>query len=353
MRIVQLNAENFRLFERLSLQISGRLNLFVGENAAGKTTLLEMIYCLNRGRSFRGSSASELVGPHGRQWTLFSRLQQESFSHTQGLRWTSEGSECRIDGSGASTIEMLRLCPVQILEPGMHRMLLEGPTYRRSFIDWGVFHVEHSFMDVWRRYRRAQRQRNHLLRLQRPEREIAVWEPELADAGEAVHRHRLAHLAAIAPSAASRIDELLGEGTWAFDLQPGWPQQQSLREALAQHRQRDMQAMTTGVGPHRAELRIRAGDRAIRNRISRGQQKLLIASLLLAQCEEIRRRTGVAPILLVDDVSAELAVQYQRVLLAELQSYAGQVFLTAFERAGPLADLDLAVFHVEHGTVAN
>ncbi|MGH8447122.1 MAG: DNA replication/repair protein RecF [Solimonas sp.] len=354
MRIVQLKADNFRLFERLSLQIPGRLNLFVGENAAGKTSLLEMLYCLNRGRSFRGNSPQELLGGKGRQWNLFSRLRTDSgFDHAVGLQWESKGLEARVDGATSGASELLRLCPTQILEPGMHRVLLDGPTYRRSFVDWGVFHVEHSFLDVWRRYRRALRQRNQLLRLQRGEREIAAWEPELAESGETLHRLRMQHLEQIAPRARQRIQTLLAEGEWTFDLHPGWSAELGLREALAQQRKRDMQFSTTMNGPHRAELKIRAGDRVVRNRISRGQQKLLLSALLLSQCEQIHAQGGAAPVLLVDDFTAELATHYQQALLSELQSYAGQVFMTAFELNEVLRQAEPAVFHVEHGNVHN
>ncbi|WP_051362227.1 DNA replication/repair protein RecF [Solimonas soli] len=355
MQIVQLRADNFRRFEHLSLPqnrpFSGRLNLFVGENAAGKTTLLEMLYCLNRGRSFRGTSPQELLGKGKAQWTVFSKLRSTNgFEHAVGLQWSSSGVQARIDGKPAVASELLRLAPAQILEPGMHKILLDGPTYRRSFIDWGVFHVEHVFLDAWRRYRRALRQRNQLLRQQRSEREIAAWEPELAESGDVIHRLRLAHLQRIAPRARQRIQALLAEGEWEFELHPGWPAQSSLREVLAQQRKRDLQFATTMNGPHRAELKIRAGERSVRNRISRGQQKLLLAALLLSQCEEIHAQAGVAPILLVDDFTAELAVHYQRAFLGELQAYAGQVFITAFELNEVLQRAAPAVFHVEHGT---
>lgn len=352
MRLAQLKADNFRSLQSLSLLIPGRLNLFVGENAAGKTTLLEAIYVLNRGRSFRGSSSQELLGREGRQWTLFGRYASDaSLGHALGMRWDGQGLEARLDGSAATTLDLLRLCPTQILEPGMHRIVQEGPTYRRSFIDWGVFHVEHSFLDVWRRYRRALRQRNQLLRQQRGEREIGAWEPELAEAGEQLDALRRQHLQQVAPRATERIDALMQEGEWRFELQRGWPAGVSLRDALAQQRKRDLQFGTTLNGPHRAELRIRAGDRGVRHRISRGQQKLLLAALLLAQCEEIHRQLGIAPILLVDDVAAELAEPYQDSLLNALAGYAGQVFVTAFEMNASLSRLDPAVFHVEHGTV--
>lgn len=353
MKLVQLKADNFRLIQTLSLQPHGRLNFFFGANAAGKTTLLESIYCLGRAKSFRGSSPQELAGDAGKRWTVFGRSDHPGQAPAQqGLQWTPEGTEIRINNDAASTLDLIRKFPVQILEPGMHRVLQDGPTYRRSFLDWGVFHVEPSFMVAWSRYRRALRQRNQVLRQGGSDRELAVWEPELAEAGSLIHSFREAHLLKIKPDIEQRVQALLDEGEWGFDLHPGWNTDYSLAEALARHRERDRRMGTTLDGPHRAELRIRAGDHAIKNRISRGQQKLLIAALLLAQCLEIHRQLNVPPILLVDDFGAELAERFQKALLEALQTYPGQVFVTAFERSGPLqVPLDATMFHVERGVI--
>lgn len=351
MRIVQLKAENFRLFEKLSLPLSGRLNLFVGENAAGKTSILEMLYCLNRARSFRGNTAPELAGTEHKQWTVFGITEDDAGGRcSTGVQWTPDGMQMRRDGNAIGSLDLLKLCPTQILEPGMHRVVLEGPTYRRSFIDWGVFHVEHSFIELWKRYRRALKQRNHLLRTRRSEREIAAWEPELAETGEALNILRRQHLQSIAARVNLWIQTFLDEGQWSFDLASGWKADSSLRDALQQQRVRDMEMGTTSVGPHRAELKIRADDRGVRNRISRGQQKLLLAAMLLSQCEEIGRVRGIWPVILLDDFTAELAPRYQARLTSALLGYAGQSFITAFEDIPEISTAG-TMFHVEHGKV--
>lgn len=354
MRLLQLKAENFRLFHRLSLQASSRLNLFLGPNAAGKTSLLEAIYTLARAKSFRGNAAAELAGSEHRQWVLFGRTETttEQLGHQLGVRWRDGETEVRIDSQPGTSLDLLNALIVQVLEPGMHRMLQDGPTYRRSFIDWGVFHVEPSFFSMWRRYRRALRQRNQALRQNRPDREVAIWEPELAETGEALDALRLNHLQQIAPSVSRRLERLLDEGEWRFELQPGWQRGTPLIEVLARSRATDRRLGTTQSGPHRAELRIRAGEHGIKHRISRGQQKLLISAMVLAQSDEVARVCGRHPILLVDDFGAELADHYQKALLQELLSYPGQTFVTAFERGGALSQLDdAAMFHVERGTV--
>lgn len=351
MHLAQLRAENFRLFQRLSLRPHPRLNLVVGANAAGKTSLLEILYCLGRAKSFRGNSPAELAGPAAKHWIAAGKLEQPDQPEIAlGVRWRSGQTEIRYGNAHAAAADLVRALPVQILEPSMHRLLQDGPGYRRSFLDWGVFHVEHSFHSIWRRYQRALRQRNQALRGRGGDGEVRAWETELVSAGLELDRLRREHLARIAPAAGGLIGELLDIRDWKLELRSGWnaeaPFEQRLRSQLARDRRMGM----TVEGPHRAELLIRLDDHAVKNRISRGQQKLLIAALLLAQCTLILEKTGRPPILLVDDFPAELAELFQARLLAALKRYPGQIFVTAFERSGPLHTLaDAAMFHVEQG----
>lgn len=352
MQIVELRAENFRRFSQAQLRFTQRTVCFVGDNAAGKTSLLEMLYLLGRGRSFRATTPVELAGPSGRRWTVFGRGRGTGdILHTMGVQWSESATQLRCDGQTVNSLILLRQLPVQVLEPGMHRILQEGPTYRRSFIDWGVFHVEPSFLDIWRRYRRALRQRNEVLRHQGADNALAVWEPEIADNGELLHQQRLAHLDALRPRIERRLSEWLPGVPWQIDLHTGWGAGTSLLQSLKSSRDRDRRLGTTGSGPHRAELRIRLDAHGVRSRISRGQQKLLLASLLLAQSEEIHAATGTAPVLLVDDFAAELAPSFQEWLLAALQAYQGQSFITSFGDTDVLKSASLQMFHVEHGQV--
>jgi len=354
MRLVQLKIQNFRLLNELSLSVSDRLNFFYGANAAGKTTLLESIYCLGRGKSFRGSTLQELAGEQGRQWSLFGRVERDHRApDSLGLGWTPKSTDIHVNSEAANTLDLVRSLPIQILEPGMHKVLQDGPTYRRGFLDWGVFHVEQSFIPIWRRYRRALKQRNQVLRQGGSDHELSIWEPELAETGSVLNAFRQTHLDSILPYVNQRTTELLQEeGTWAFELHRGWGAEDGLAQVLAKHRDRDRRMGMTIDGPHRAELRIRAGDHSARNRISRGQQKLLIAALLLAQCEHVHRTTGVPPVLLVDDFGAELADHYQQSLFAQLEAYPGQKFVTGFEPNLKIPGIgQSAMFHVERGRI--
>lgn len=353
MHLARLRAENFRLFEHLSLQPHRRLNFIYGPNAAGKTSLLEAIFVLGRGKSFRGQSPAELAGAAGRHWALRTERAGDDDAPAErlGAAWAPDtGVALRTGSEAVSIASRVRQLPVQILEPEMHRLLQDGPAYRRSFLDWGVFHVEPAFWPAWRRFQRALRQRNQTLRQALPDAAVAAFEPELAAAATAVDGLRRAHLEAIAPRARALIGELLETGEWAFDLAAGWAAGRDYAGLLAAHRERDRRMGTSVEGPHRAELRIRAGGIPARQRVSRGQQKLLIAALLLAQAEAIQAATGAAPILLVDDLAAELAPAFLARFVQVLERYPGQLFVTAFE-APPRATAaaPAAAFHVEHG----
>lgn len=352
MHLAQLRAENFRLFERLSLQPHCRLNFVVGENAAGKTSVLEAIYCLMRARSFRSSSAAEMAGRAQRQWQLAGEMKRaEALPQNLHLKWDAGTTEILLDRRPATTLELVRGYPVQIMEPGMHRLLQEGPGYRRSFLDWGVFHVEQDFMTWWRRFQRALKQRNHALRMGSPGREVQAWNQELAETAIELNVLRERHIEQLKTVLAEKIERLLRTQNWQLELSRGWGAG-DYRELLESALERDRRQGMTVEGPHRAELRIRLHDHQAKSRASRGQQKLLICALILAQAELIYASTGLAPILLVDDFGAELAHEYQRVLLEALLRYPGQVFITAFERQGVLAQsFDAAMFHVEQGGV--
>lgn len=353
MRFTRVTGQNFRLFAEFQLDPLPGLNLILGANAAGKTTLLEALYALGRGRSFRGP-APELLGPQGPAWMIQARAATPGQpERSVGLGWSDDGLRIRMDQADATLQELLQRVPVQVLEPDSHRLLDEGPTYRRRYLDWGVFHVEHRLFPAWRRYQRALRQRNHALRRGEDRAAIEAWNPELAEAGEEIHAYRLAHVERLRPPLALEIEALLGPLGWSLDLARGWSAEVTLAEALAAHYEQDRRLGTTARGPHRAELKLRLAERSARHQISRGQQKLLIAALLLAQAQLIRAASGTEPVLLVDDFPAELGPAFQEALVSSLRRYGGQVFVTAIEPTPALSRIEKnAMFHVEHGVVS-
>lgn len=351
MPIALLRGDNFRLYRKLELQPHPTLNLIIGDNAAGKTTLLEALFVASRGRSFRAPALNELSGAEGPAWTLFMQLDGQD-QHRVGVGWTREGLQTRLDEErGARLSDIVRAAPMQILDPHAHRLLEDGPTYRRSFVDWGVFHVEHRFLDVWRRYQRALRQRNSALRADLEDRAVQAWDEELALAGEELSEMRSDHLRQAGAGLSRWSDLLLGTPNAVYSWSRGWNEDLGLREVLALNLDQHRRMGSTVQGPHRAELKISLDQAKAKGRVSRGQQKMLIAAMVLAQAELLSACGAPTPTLLLDDFGSELASEYQSRLAAGLAAYAGQKFITAFEQPPAFRGIEGGLFHVEHGTI--
>jgi len=360
MLITRLEARDFRLFGELALDAHPAFNLVVGDNGAGKTTLLESLHVLGRGTSWRVQLPQHLTQDGKQAWQVRGRLDEGKGAPPELLRVTWKDRETRIE-LGSSVLglsELVRRLPLQILDPGMHRMLEEGPGIRRRFLDWGVFHVEHSFMSVWRRARRALNQRNAVLRDNGSAQLLAPWNRELAEAGEQLSTLRQAHAAEVEGRSVQLLGRLLPGESWQLRYARGWDAERSYLEVLEANTERDRRQGMTSSGPQRAELGFYTAPgegqaaKAVKGRISRGQQKLLVAAFILAQCWIVAERSGRVPVLLLDDFAAELSAEFQNRLLALLLDYPGQKFVTALERGGALKNLSAAhMFHVEHGVL--
>lgn len=351
MRIRQARAENLRLYPSLDLQPGSGINLILGPNAAGKTTLLEGLYLLGRARSFRTSESAELVGPLATGWSLFAEVDNAGQTDRLGIGWNGAEQEQRVNGERARASMLPKTLPLQLIDPVGHRLVEEGPGYRRSYLDWGVFHVEPSFYAHWQRYQRCLRQRNQALRQNLPDAAISAWDEELSVAAEQVTASRSRHADALADHLGDWVQRLLGIEDTRIEFQRGWSgdvgYRKLLQEQLPQHRRLG----STTQGPHRAELKLWLAGQKAKGRVSRGQQKLLVAALVLAQCAILIGAGGPPPVILIDDFGAELSLGYQQRFAEALMKYPGQIFITAFELPPALAQADVTMFHVEHGSL--
>ena len=338
----------FRCLEEVALEPDPHLNLIFGPNASGKTSLLEAIYYLGRGRSFRASGNRELVRTGERQFTLFGEVSCADRVHKAGIEVESGARRVRVDGENATGADLAAILPVQAIDPEIHNLVQGGPEFRRRFLDWGVFHVKHSFLEEWRRYQQALRQRNASLRMGEPDSAVSAWNAELAASGEAVNALRSDYLELYLPLLSSIIDEKI-----PFDskcsYRRGWKEGFSLAEALVESLARDRAMGSTQVGPHRADLALEVHDRRARYRVSRGQQKLLAATMVIAQIRLIAEQGVSDLVLLVDDPAAELDRDNRRRLFDLLQDVPAQMFVTALEAEDLPWTSDGRMFHVEHG----
>jgi len=190
MSLRRFRATGFRCLAEASLEPDPAMNVIAGPNASGKTSLLEAIYYLGRGRSFRVSGNRELVQSGAGGFTLFGEIQADDRLHRAGIEIEAGKRRVRVDEENAGSAELAALMPVQAIDPEIHNLVQGGPEFRRRFLDWGVFHVKHQFLDAWRRYQQALRQRNAALRQGEPDSSVRAWDPELAASGDEVDRLR-------------------------------------------------------------------------------------------------------------------------------------------------------------------
>lgn len=355
MALKELWFQHIRNLTETELQLAPQLNWFGGDNGAGKTSVLEAVFLLGHGRSFRTSSIERVVA-NGQPHLAVSAALAEDGSRL-GIQRQRDGQfRIRIDGEEQRKLSSLALrCPVQVLTPDTYALLAHSPRERRRFLDWAVFHVEHDYTAVMLRYGRLLEQRNALLKQGCALDELAVWDHQLAQAGEQVQVLRAAHFAEFQSKAMARINALLPELDIRLDWFRGWAAEHgSLLEALAASRDRDCVNGSTQAGPHRGDLKVRVGRIVADEVLSRGQTKLLIQSLYLAQLDVVLVAREQAGVLLLDDVQSELdSRRQQQFLEAALGLNRVQVLLTATVSGPPelFKRYNTATFHVEHGRV--
>jgi DNA replication and repair protein RecF len=358
MLLERLSLARFRGFDAVELRPQPGINLITGGNGAGKTSLLEAAHLLANGRSFRGRVRDGLVRHRQADLEVFAEWsQQDGRQRRAGLRHSGRNWEARLDSEAVGSLaELCAALAVLSFEPGSHALIAGGSEQRRQFLDWALFHVEPDFLPVWRRYARALKQRNSLLKSRPPETLLSAWDQELVDAGEPVTRMRALYLTQLQPLLSQVAVLYLPElGALNLEFLPGWRRdQESLGAAMAQARERDLQQGYSGTGPHRADWRIDFERLPGRHALSRGQEKLLALSCVLAQAHAYAQARGEWPVIALDDLASELDLEHQRRVLADLASNRAQILVSGTEPPPALEaiGLQMARFHVEQGNVS-
>ncbi|MFC3913021.1 DNA replication/repair protein RecF [Pseudaeromonas sharmana] len=357
MALLRLQLHDFRNIQQAELLPGRGLNVLLGRNGSGKTSLLEAIHYLGLGRSFRTHLTNRVIAHEAKAFTLFAQIElAQQGTIPLGLSKNRNGeSQLKVAGRAADRLAQLaELLPLQLIHPEGFGLLTAGPQQRRAFIDWGVFHVDMGFYPLWSRVRRLLKQRNALLRQSQHYDPLAFWDLELARLGAQLADLRSAYCAAWLPLLQEITQDFLPEYEFRVGFYPGWDRQRELTTLLAEGFERDKAMGHTAVGPHKADLRLKANGVPVQDVLSRGQLKLLVCAMRLAQGLYLNRCSGRECLFLIDDFASELDSEKRRRLAQRLKQCASQVFITAIDEA-PLADmmseLECHLFHVEQGTI--
>jgi DNA replication and repair protein RecF len=359
MSLQRLNVSGLRNLQALQLAPSPRINLLHGDNGSGKTSVLEAIHLLGLARSFRSTRLTPVIQHGAEQALVFGEVRLADGRHSQLGIARERSGECRIriDGQNArSAAQLAELLPLQLINPDSFRLLEGAPKIRRQFLDWGVFHVEPRFLGAWQRLQGALRQRNSWLRHGRIDGAAqAAWDRELCLASEAIDTYRRAYIQALKPVFEQVLAQLVELPELVISYYRGWDRERSLDEVLAASLPRDQQLGHTQAGPQRADLRLRIAGHNAADILSRGQQKLVVCALRIAQGHLVNQAKHGQCVYLVDDLPSELDEQHRHALCRLLEDLDCQVFITGVDgetlKDGWRTDTPVAMFHVEHGRI--
>ncbi len=362
MPISLLRITDFRNLINVDLAPDNGLNVICGNNGSGKTSLLEAIYYLSLGKSFRSSTNSRLINHHSDKFSIFSQIVSDNQLIPAGVERSARGApRMRIAGQDVASIaELANLLPVRLIDVHAHDFFESGPLHRRQYLDWGLFYLFDGFLPVWRQFDRVLKQRNAILKDKRPRNELTVWTDELVKYGLALDAMRREYISLLTPFITEAVCQLLPVANVEIQYLPGWDESLELSEVLNEAVFDEYRMGYTLSGPHRADLVVSIDGVSVKHFLSRGQQKLLICAMMIAQGMALSQHANKALIYLVDDLPAELDAAGRGKLIALLAKQKTQIFMTAVEYDAvqgfiedPILALPVKVFHVEHGCVTN
>lgn len=359
MSLLSINASHFRNLLGLSLPAGPHFNLIYGINGSGKTSILESIYYLAHGRSFRSSRAQRLIMHDAEAFTLHAKVTEAGQQHSLGLRRDRQGElSLRLNSETINRLaDLAMLLPVQLITPDSFRLFFGGPKERRQFFDMGLFHVEQCFFDVWLRFNKILKQRNALLKTCRQYNDqFAYWDQQFATLAFELQHLRQRYVQQLIQAYQQLTGDMPLYHQLQFQLQPGWPEKvtdaAALQVLLQQSFQQDCRMGFTQYGPQKADLKLKKDQLPIEEVLSRGQLKVLLFALKIAQNNVIRDNGQKQPLLLIDDLASELDTSSTRQIFSFLSNIESQVFITAInaDQVSPFIPAKkLAMFHVEQG----
>ncbi len=361
MALAQLQLTEFRNIQSANIQFLPSINLIYGENGCGKTSVLEAIYLLAHGRSFRTTKAQKMIRHQQTQLVLHGKVNWAQQLLSVGLQRDRAGDwQLRLNGEKVLRIaDIASLLPVQLITPESFRLFFGGPKERRQFFDLGLFHVEPSFYELWVLFNKVLKQRNALLKSKQQYNEsYSFWDQQFADVAVAIQKLRQKYITQLDLVLQPLLRPIAALNELELELTPGWICKQGdaaeLFTQLRESFQSDLKLGYTQLGPQKADLRIKVAGEYVDEFLSRGQLKVLLFALKVAQSNLIFSSGHKQPLLLIDDLASELDDQSKRYIFSFLHHINSQVFITAIEAAQVLphvSDTEVGLFHVEHGQI--
>jgi len=354
MWIENLIVKDCRLLNKVNIKFSPHLNVIVGENASGKTSLLESLSLLSSGRSFRTSHITDVISYESESILVSAKIQSETDSSQIGIQKNKNKTKIRINQQNVfSQAELSLHLPITVIHPGSIDLITGSPKLRRAYLDWIAFYLYPDFHSKWKTYQHILKQRNICLKNRKHRQSLQKWTLELIELQPQINDYRVSALEVLKKSWLNITDQLFTDIEFDIEFKSGFPDNikldhESLSQYYSSRQDYDLRIQRTSGGVHRADFRLIMNKKAAVDIASRGQLKLLAISLLLAQSLSINNKKSEKGILLIDDLAAELDSKNKEKLLDYLSTLQQQLIVT-MTKLSKLPVLDNKVFHVKHG----
>lgn len=354
--IQSVNISCFRNLTQLDLPCCSQVNVFYGKNGSGKTSILEAIHYLSLFKSFRTTSYLRLLQNQKKSFYISINLKSSDGIVRVGVeRHASGAKKIRFDGEDVNSAAVLaKQLPVIMIDPHSYRFFHDGPKVRRSFVDFGLFHVEHNFYEVWKQFHYVLKQRNACLKQRRSREEVDAWSGEFCRLAELLDLSRKSYLKAFRIKYMAFLSTLLPNYSGVqLRYHSGWDSESSLEFLMEKSYYSDAKVGFTQLGPHRSDIQLYCESMVpAQDFFSQGQQKLASYALYLAQGAMLQEMREISPVYLIDDLPSELDADKNQQLVALLQRINAQIFVTGVQKEDLMcwkAGDDVNMFHVKQG----
>lgn len=350
MILTELKIHSLRNIYSAQVVLNPRFNFIVGSNGSGKTSVLEAFSLLSCGHSFRSREISSIISYEKKLLTVFAHASDQQSVSIQKSQ--TDPTQIKLNNQFCNTTSQLAYAlPCQVFYSDLFQIIDAGSSVRRSLIDWGLFHVKQSYLSLWKEYKKVLKQRNALLKTRAPYEHFIPWDKQMNTLANEMTQLREEYFAAWALHFAKVLPELT-DVSCSVQYFKGWDKKNTgkpLDRILADAFASDLHKQYTQYGPHQADILIENNENKAKQALSRGQQKIILFALKLAQADLLNSDC----LYLIDDLASELDKSHQEKLLRYLASRTGQYVITSttsIANKDLFNEEDITVYNLSNGT---
>ncbi|TNG00363.1 MAG: DNA replication/repair protein RecF [Gammaproteobacteria bacterium] len=353
MLLEYVEAHNFRLFKNISIDFTEGLHIFFGENASGKTSILESINYLCSCKSFLSATPRRILRKNSADFFVRGRfLIDHNRSQSMSISWRDQKIGLKLGYENIyKSSEYAAFQPILAIGPFSYRLIDESPDIRRKFIDWGVFHVKHGYSMISRDFNRALMQRNKLLQQGVESHLLNAWDTEFIKLAIKLDKYRADYIDLFREQLAKLCRILLPDDQLDIHYSCGWERDKSLDKILEKTYQKDIERRFTYFGPQRADLSIFLNGLNVKETASRGQKKIITFALYLAQMQLQNNQGKKKGILMIDDMPSELDKKHIGMVIELISTMDIQILMSCIspDLLNLQSDEVSRMFHVKQG----